>query len=193
MKTICVYCGSSDNMNLEYLQAAQAMGAAIASRGIHLVYGAGSTGLMGALADGALQAGGKVTGVIPKIFYTPVLAHKALTHLEIVDDMHTRKARMVELADAFIALPGGYGTLEELFEVLTWSQIGLHHKPVGLLNTRNYFDLLLKLIEHARLEGFIYSEHIALFTCEEQPARLLETLSNHKHPTGLDRWLTRKD
>jgi uncharacterized protein (TIGR00730 family) len=157
MKSVCVYCGSSDDIRKEYLEAARRMGNAIAGRGIQLIYGAGSTGMMGAVADGALDAGGEVIGVIPSIFNTPQLAHNGLTRLEVVENIHLRKARMIELAGGFIALPGGFGTLEELFEILTWAQIGLHHKPVGLLNTLSYFDPLLALVEHAYTEGFIYT------------------------------------
>lgn len=192
MKNICVYCGSSDKMNQIYMDAAREMGAAIAKRGMTVIYGAGSTGLMGSIADGALEAGGEVTGVIPEIFNTPVLAHTGLTRLEVVENMHVRKARMAELADAFIALPGGFGTFEELFEMLTWAQIGLHSKPVGVLNTNHYFDPLLELVEHARREGFIYDEHRSLLLSAEQPEDLLDALANHQPPQNLDRWLTRK-
>ncbi len=191
MKSICVYCGSSDKMDFEYLEAARLMGATVAAHGLQLIYGAGSTGLMGALADSALEGGGEVIGVIPSYFNTPVLAHANLTKLEVVDTIHQRKARMVELADAFVALPGGFGTLEELFEMLTWAQIGLHQKPVGLLNTRRYFDPLLAMIDHAREEGFIYDEHRSLFTCADQPGELLQALTNHRRPSGLERWLSR--
>lgn len=193
MKSICVYCGSSDKIHAEYMTAAYEMGTAIAGKQMRLVYGAGSTGLMGAVANGALDNGGEVLGVMPSIFNTPTLVHSGLTHLEIVDDMHVRKARLEELSDAFIALPGGFGTMEELFEMLTWAQIGLHKKPVGLLNIRNYFNPLLELVENARVEGFIYNEHRELFTSSDQPARLLESLQNHNPPAGLDRWLTRQD
>jgi uncharacterized protein (TIGR00730 family) len=193
MKSVCVYCSSSDQLPPEYLAAAREMGAAIAGRGLQIVYGAGSTGLMGALADGALQAGGRVVGVIPALFNTPKLAHNGLTRLEVVETIHVRKARMIELADAFIALPGGYGTLEELFEVLTWAQIGLHAKPVGLLNTHGYYDALLEQVERARREGFIYQEHRSLFTCAGDPGELLDALANFKRPTGLERWLSRDD
>jgi len=193
MKSICVYCGSADKMHPDYQTAAREMGGAIAKRGWQLIYGAGSTGLMGAVADGALEMGGEVIGVIPSYFNTPTLAHSGLTQLEVVDTIHERKARMIKLADAIIALPGGFGTLEELLEALTWAQIGLHRKPVGLLNVRNYYDPLLKLIEHARSEGFIYAEHASLFTWREKPQDLLEALSNHHHPEGLERWLTRED
>ena len=191
MQTICVYCGSSDKMRPSYLQAAFEMGQAIARRGLTLAYGAGCTGMMGAVADGALQAGGQVVGVIPSMFANPTLMHTGLTRLEIVDTMHTRKARLVDISDAFIALPGGYGTFEELFEVLTWAQIGLHRKPVGLLNAESYFDPLLATIDHARTEGFMYAEHRGLFTHAEQPEVLLEALEGFKTPDNLDVWLTR--
>ena len=148
---------------------------------------------MGAVANGALENEGHVVGVIPEIFNTPTLAHNGLTRLEIVEDMHQRKARLVELSDGFIALPGGFGTLEELFEVLTWAQIGLHQKPIGLLNVQHYFDPLLELLENANSEGFIYSEHQALYTSSDNPGQLLETLLNHKPPSGLERWLTREE
>ncbi|MCJ7658192.1 MAG: TIGR00730 family Rossman fold protein [Anaerolineales bacterium] len=193
MKRICVYCGSSDKLHQDYLAAAYQMGSLLTARNLEIVYGAGSTGSMGALADGALQAGGTVIGVIPDYFNTPALAHQNLTSLEVVGSIHERKARMIELADAFIALPGGFGTFEELFEALTWAQIGLHSKPVGLLNTRHYFDPLLAMVKHAQTEGFIYDEHRALFTCEEKPADLLSAMEKHNHPEGLERWMTREE
>jgi uncharacterized protein (TIGR00730 family) len=193
MKTICVYCGSSDKLHPDYLDAASQLGRLLAEKNLEIVYGAGSTGSMGALADGALQAGGKVIGIIPGYFNTPVLAHQHLTKLEVVNSIHERKARMIELADAFIALPGGFGTFEELFETLTWAQIGLHSKPVGLLNIKSYFDPLLTMIQHAHDEGFIYDEHRALFSCEKEPGALLNALMNHQHPQGLERWMTREE
>jgi uncharacterized protein (TIGR00730 family) len=192
MKTVCVYCGSSDKMGDHYLLSAQEMGAEIARRGLVLAYGAGCTGMMGAVADGALQAGGQVVGVIPEMFATPTLMYTDLTRLEIVGSMHARKQRLVDISDAFIALPGGYGTFEELFEILTWAQIGLHQKPVGLLNTHHYFDPLLTAIEHARTEGFIYTEHRALFVVQEQPAALLDQLADYQYPSGMEKWLTRQ-
>ncbi len=193
MKSICVYCGSSDKIKPAYLEGATQMGRAIAKRGLQLWYGAGCTGLMGAVADGALEAGGEVIGVIPAMFHTPQLAHAGLTRLEIVDSMHLRKERLAEQAEAFIALPGGFGTFEELFEILTWAQIGLHQKPVGLLNTLGYYDALVNMVEYARLEGFIYNEHRALFLCEKEPETLLDQLESYQIPSGLDRWLTRPD
>lgn len=191
MKTICVYCGSSDKMRPAYLEAARQMGAAIARRKMSVVYGAGCTGMMGAVADGALEAGGEVIGVIPELFATPQLMHYGLTRLEIVENIHLRKARMAELADAFIAMPGGFGTFEELFEMLTWAQIGLHRKPVGLLNTEAYFMPLLKMVEHAQNEGFIYDEHAVLLSHAPTPDALLDALENYTYPGGLERWLTR--
>ena len=191
MKRICIYCGCSDKIPQTYLDAAYEMGKTLAQNDITLIYGAGSTGMMGAVANGAIEAGGKVWGVIPKIFDTPQLAHKGLTHYEVTDNMHTRKARMADLADGFIALAGGFGTFEELFEIITWAQIGLHRKPIGLLNTNGYFDLLLGLAAHAEQEGFIYSEHQNLFTHAVSPAVLLEQMNNHTVPEGLERWVDR--
>lgn len=193
LKTICVYCGSADHVHPEYMDAARETGVVIAARGLTLVYGAGSTGLMGAVANGSLEAGGEVIGVIPEYFNTPTLAHPKLSRLEVVENIQQRKARMAELADAFIALPGGYGTLEEFFEILAWAQIGLHSKPIGLLNTRNYYAPLLSLVEHAKSEGFIYAEHRTLFDIADQPETLLDHLAHYQPPEGLDRWLTRQE
>jgi len=190
-KSICVYCGSADGLDKDYLDAARAIGQIMAERGIELVYGAGKTGMMGALADGVLAAGGQVTGVVPDNLNQPQLIHAGLTHLEVVGDIHQRKARMSQLAEAFIALPGGYGTLDELFETLTWAQIGLHTKPVGLLNTREYFSPLLQMIERARSEKFIYDEHRDLLVSSSDPQDLLRQLENFKVPTGLERWVNR--
>lgn len=191
LKRVCVYCGSSDSVPAGYLEAARAMGQALAARGLTVVYGGGRTGMMGALADAALAAGAQVIGVLPRIFHTPSLAHSGLTELYLVEDMHQRKARMAELADAFVALPGGFGTLEELFEILTWAQIGLHRRPVGVLNVQGYFDPLLGLIEHVRRNGFIYAEHRGLLLCEAEPERLLERMETYRPPDGLERWVAR--
>ncbi|MFH1634876.1 MAG: TIGR00730 family Rossman fold protein [Chloroflexota bacterium] len=192
MKRICIYCGSSDKIAAEYLEAAYQMGQSVAQRGMTVIYGAGRTGSMGAVANGAIDAGGEVWGVIPEQFNTPQLAHKGLAHLEVVENMHIRKARMAELADAFIALPGGFGTLEELFEIITWAQIGLHHNPIGLLNTKGYYNHLLTMVELADAEGFIYSVHRQLFTHADEPGDLLDALTNHRHPEGLERWVERE-
>ncbi len=192
IQSVCVYCGSADGLRKEYLDAAFKMGQALASAGLRLVYGAGKTGLMGAVAEGALQAGGQVTGVVPVYLNQPHLIHAALTELEIVETIHLRKARMSELADAFIALPGGYGTFEELFETLTWAQIGLHQKPIGLLNTLNYFDPLIRMVQHALKEGFIYAEHRTLLLSSGEPQELLEWIRKFEMPGGMDRWVSRK-
>jgi len=189
--SICVYCGSADNLNPKYLEAAAEMGRLIAVRGLRLVYGAGKTGLMGALADNALKAGGEVTGVAPQNLNTLQLIHQNLTKLEIVPDIHMRKARMYEQADAFIAMPGGYGTLDELFETLTWAQIGLHAKPTGILNTLHYYDPLLVMIEKAKLEKFIFAEHRSLFVDDCDPGALLDKLFKFEFPDALDRWVDR--
>jgi uncharacterized protein (TIGR00730 family) len=167
------------------------MGNEIARAGLQLVYGAGKTGLMGAVADGVLEAGGKVIGVIPENLNTPQLVHGGLTSLEVVSGIQVRKARMSALADAFIALPGGFGTFDELFETLTWAQIGLHHKPIGLLNTRGYFNPMLEMVEHARKEKFIYPEHCNLVLHDENPAMLLKKLRTFQPPQGLERWVNR--
>jgi len=193
IEKICVYCGSSDDMDELYIDAAYKMGKVIAEKGIQLWYGAGSTGLMGAVANGALENGGEVIGVIPELFNTPALAHGKLTRLEVVESMHKRKEKLAKEADAFIALPGGFGTFEEFFEILTWAQIGIHNKPIGLLNTNHYYDLMLQMIEHSLQEGFIYAEHRKLFVDSSQPDDLLMWLMDFSPPSNLERWLTRDD
>ncbi|TAK13887.1 MAG: TIGR00730 family Rossman fold protein [Anaerolineae bacterium] len=191
MKSICVFCGSSDSIPAHYYESARAMGTAIAGRGLKLVYGAGSTGLMGAVANGALAAGGEVVGVIPQFFHNPALAHSGLTQIEVTPDMHTRKARMYALSDAFVALPGGLGTMDEFFEAVTWAQIGLHRKPVGLLNVSGYFDGLLSFLDRVREEGFMYKEHGDLFRSHAEPEPLLTALADYRPPDGLERWVAR--
>jgi len=191
MEAVCVYCGSSDKINRVYIEAARQMGVTIAKRGLRLVYGAGSTGLMGAVADGALEAGGEVIGVMPKIFDTPQLAHQGITRYEVVKDLHTRKARIAEISDGFIALPGGYGTLEELLEILTWAQIGLHSKPIGLLNTNGYYDALLAFFDQIEREGFMYAEHQSLYRCASEPEKLLDMMEAYQPPPGLESWVER--
>lgn len=191
--SICVYAGSADGLAAEYIDQAYLLGKRLAEEGVRLVYGAGKTGLMGAVADGTLQNGGKVTGIIPESLNQPQLLHNGLTELEVVPTIHQRKARMSELASAFIALPGGFGTFEELFETLAWAQIGLHHKPIGLLNTNGYYDPLLGLIEHTQKAGFIYPEHCQLLVQAAQPDALFEKLAQYTGPVGLDRWVTRPE
>ena len=191
MKSICVYCGSAKLASREYFAAAKGMGETLARRGQTLVYGGGRTGLMGSLADSALANGGEVIGVITESMNTPELVHTRLTRLEVTATIHQRKARMYALAEGYIALPGGYGTLDELFETLTWAQIGLHQKPVGLLNTSGYFDPLLAMVDHAYAEGFIYKEHRSLLIAAKEPAVLLDALEHYIPPEGLNRWIER--
>jgi len=193
IERVCVFCGSSDKVSPAYVQVAVDMGRAIARRGLSLVYGGGGTGLMGALADGALAEGGHVIGVLPRLFDSPALRHAGLAELRLVDSMHERKAMMVEISHAFVALPGGFGTLEELFEVLTWAQIGLHQRPVGLLNAQAYFAPLLEWMEHAAAEGFIYPEHRSLYVSANEPDALLDRLNGFERPEGLERWMTRTE
>jgi uncharacterized protein (TIGR00730 family) len=190
MESICVYCGSSDAVSPDYLAAARQMGQVLAGRGLRLIYGGGKTGLMGAVADGALEGGGEVVGVIIPSMNTPALAKNDLTHMDVVPDMHARKARMHELSDGYIALPGGFGTLDELFETLTWGQVGEHQKPVGLLNVKRYDVPLLGTLEHAVKEGFIFQEHLNALACEADPETLLDAMGNHQHPhEAVRRWM----
>jgi uncharacterized protein (TIGR00730 family) len=191
IKSICVYCGSADNLPLVYLDAAAQIGKLLAKNGYRLVYGAGKTGMMGTLADSVLSNGGEVIGITPENLNPPQLIHANLTRLEVVPDIHIRKARMSALADAFIALPGGFGTLDELFETLTWAQIGLHAKPIGILNTNNYYDPLVEMVNKARSDHFIYSEHEQLFVIDCDPTALLDKLTNFCNPDGIDRWVHR--
>ena len=177
VKNICVFCGSRSGGPAVYADAAKHLGALLAARGLGLVYGAGHIGLMGIIADAVLNAGGRVVGVIPQDLVDRELAHKALTELIVVDTMHQRKALMAERADAFLALPGGYGTLDETFEILTWAQLGHHGKPVGLLNVAGFFDGLLAWLDHAVREGFIKPKHRDLLLVDDDAGRLLEELT----------------
>ncbi|WP_338844719.1 TIGR00730 family Rossman fold protein [Massilia sp. W12] len=176
MATLCVYCGSSDGALPAYRQAAQVLGQLLAQRGHTLVYGGGRLGLMGAVADAALAAGGRVLGVIPRALQEREVAHTQLSELHLVDNMHQRKAMMADLADAFITLPGGLGTLEELFEMLTWLQLGLHGKRIGLLNVAGFYDGLLAFIARQQEQGFVRAQHASLLLCEQQPEVLLQKL-----------------
>ena len=190
MKSICVYCGSADHVHLDYLLAARQMGETLARRGLTLIYGGGRTGLMGALADGVLESGGQVIGVIVESMNTPALAHPGITRMEVTPLIHQRKARMYELADAYVAMPGGYGTLDELFETLTWAQIGVHAKPVGLLNVGGYFDPLLAMLDRAEKEGFVFPEHRQGLLCASDPSVLLDAMKNHEPPVeAVKRWM----
>ena len=178
MKAVAVFCGGSAGVNPAYTQAAEELGRELAGRGLTLVYGGGHIGLMGVLADAALAAGGKVAGVIPQSLVDREIAHTKLSRLEVVPDMLTRKARMAELADAFIALPGGYGTLDELFEMLTWTRIGVQIKPCGVLNVEGYYDKLISWIAHADNQGFIRAGHRDLLVAEAEITKLLDKLAS---------------
>jgi len=190
LANICVYCGASDGVNGDYLTGAAALGGEMARRGYGLVYGGGSVGVMGAVARGVAENGGAVHGVIPRPLVPKEVSGEPIGELEIVDSMHTRKARMAELADAFIALPGGFGTLEELFETITWTQLGIHRKPIGLLNIAGFYDPLLALIEHSIAQGFIRPKYRGLLVAESDPAALLDRLSIHETPDGFVQWIT---
>jgi uncharacterized protein (TIGR00730 family) len=190
MPRICVFAGSSDGARPAYRQSAVELGRILAARGLGLVYGGARVGLMGALADAALEAGGEVVGVIPGALVDREVAHTGLTDLRVVASMHERKAVMAELSDGFIALPGGWGTWEELFEILTWGQLGLHRKPCGLLNVQGYFDPLLELMAHAVEEGFVRAEHGSTIPCETSPEALLARLARHV-PLRGEKWIDR--
>lgn len=190
MKSICVFCGSSDTVHTDYVNAAHQMGRTLAERGIRLIYGGGKTGLMGAIADGVLDAGGQVTGIIIPTMNTVALAHIGLTQMDVVEGMHARKARMHELSDGYIALPGGLGTFDELFETITWGQTGAHEKPVGLFNVKNYYAPLLAAIDHAVQEGFIFKEHRDALFCESDLNLLLDKMERYEHPhAAVKRWM----
>ncbi|MBA5606402.1 TIGR00730 family Rossman fold protein [Duganella sp. FT3S] len=175
-KSICVYCGANPGASPRYADAARALGRALVEDNIALIYGGGNVGLMGIIADEVLRLGGDVTGVIPTALMEREVGHMGLTRQFIVKDMHERKAMMAKLADGFIAMPGGMGTLEELFEMLTWSQLGIHAKPVGLLNVDGFYDSLMGFINHASGEGFIRPQHAALMMVESDPQALVQRL-----------------
>ncbi|MFN9031643.1 MAG: TIGR00730 family Rossman fold protein [Betaproteobacteria bacterium] len=179
INNVCVFCGSQPGGRPEYLAAARELGSMLARNGVGIVYGGGHIGMMGALADAALAANGRVAGVIPEHLMRPEVAHQRLSELVVVDTMHTRKRLMAERSDAFVVLPGGYGTFEEMFEMVTWLQLKLHTKPVGILNVENYFDHLLQFLRHAAAEGFIRPAHFDLVIVESGAPLLLERLRRH--------------
>ena len=192
MPRICVFAGSSPGAHPAYHEAASALGATLAAQRIGVVYGGANVGLMGALANAALSAGGEVIGIIPAALVAREIAHQGLTELRIVASMHERKAAMANLSDAFIALPGGLGTLEELFEVLTWAQLGLHRKPAGLLNVNGYFDGLLGFLDHAVTERFLKAQQRAMLVVSPTVDDLLEQLHDC-HPPHVDKWIDRAE
>jgi uncharacterized protein (TIGR00730 family) len=190
IERICVFCGSRPGARPEYLDAARRLGSLLAERGIGLVYGGASVGIMGAVANAVLKGGGEVVGVIPRAMVDRELAHDHLTELRIVNSMHERKALMAELSDAVIALPGGFGTFEELFETITWSQLGIHRKGIGVLNVHGFYDGMISLIEHAIEEQFALTEHRALVLDAPEPEALLDLILSHEPPPPVNRWLS---
>ncbi len=191
MKWICVFCGSSPGGRPEYRAATNELASELVRRGIGVVYGGGKVGLMGALADSVLAAGGEVVGVIPEHLMAREIGHPALTKLHVVRSMHERKARMADLSDGFIALPGGFGTLEEFCEVLTWSQLGLHAKPCGILNVLDYYSPFLAMLDHAAHERFLMPENRALVLAQNSPRELLRAMEEWQ-PVWVEKWLDRE-
>jgi uncharacterized protein (TIGR00730 family) len=189
IRRVCVFCGSSTGADPIHAHEARRLARALAGRGAGLVFGGGSVGLMGVIADEALAAGAEVIGVIPHGLVAREVAHRGLRDQRVVPTMHARKALMAELADAFVALPGGFGTLEELFEVLTWAQLGIHHKPIGLLNTRGYFDPLLAFVDGAIAAGFVRPEYRSFLVVADAPEALLDALARH-HPPPMAAWIS---
>jgi uncharacterized protein (TIGR00730 family) len=187
MKTVCVFCGSSTGNNSKYSAAAKHLGQLLAERKLTLVYGGGNIGLMGEIANSVLAHQGKAIGVIPRFLVEKELVHERLSEVKIVDSMHERKAMMAELADGFIALPGGFGTLEETVEVLTWAQLGLHRKPVGLLNVDRYFNFLYEFFEHMVKEAFLHPEYKDMILIKDDAAEMLDSLVKYPLP-DIDKW-----
>lgn len=192
MNRICVYCGSSGGRQPLYAEAARALGATLAERKLGLVYGGASIGVMGAVAEAVLAAGGEAIGVIPTVLMRKEVAHQSLTELREVATMHERKALMVELADGFMALPGGFGTLDELFEILTWAQLGMHQKPCGILNVGGYFDHLITFMRHSVAEEFVREPQLQALLIDDDPARLLDRFADYR-PMPVKRWIAADD
>lgn len=188
MQRICVFCGSSAGASPVYAEAARAMGRTLVARGLSLVYGGGQVGLMGVVADAVLEAGGEVVGVIPHALNAREIAHAGLTTLHVVDSMHERKAMMAAMADAFIAMPGGFGTYEEFFEAVTWTQLGVHKKPCGLLNVAGFYDPVIQFIDQAVREQFIRTAHRETILMDSDPARLLDALARVVLP-DVPKWI----
>ena len=192
LRRVCVYCGANRGRDPAYAEAARSMGRALARRGIGLVTGGGRVGLMGVVADAALDAGGQVTGIIPEALMKKELAHAGLTELVVTSSMHERKARMAELSDGFIALPGGLGTYEELFEIWTWAQLGWHAKPCGVLNASGFYDKLVAFLDGATEAEFLKPQHRAMLIVETDPDRLLDRFDAYEAP-NVAQWIGRAD
>jgi uncharacterized protein (TIGR00730 family) len=193
MRRLCVFCGSNVGGPAVYADAARRFGEQMVARGLELVFGAGHVGLMGVLADAVLAAGGVAVGVIPQALVDKELAHTGLTALHVVETMHQRKALMADLSDGFAALPGGYGTCDELFEILTWAQLGLHSKPIGLLNVAAFFTPLLAWLDHTVGEGFVRPAHRRLLLDADEPAALLDALLRFRPEAGKPKWIDREE
>ncbi len=192
MKALCVFCGSSPGSDPDFADMARALGTRLAERGIGLVYGGGNVGLMGIVADACLEAGGEVQGVIPEHLLELELAHQGVTKLHVVGSMHERKALMNELADGFISLPGGIGTLEEMFETLTWSQLGIQEKPCGLLDVDGYFSSLREFLDRMVEKRFLLAEHRDLLLVDDEPDRLIDRMQVFERPgPGIEKWVDR--
>jgi uncharacterized protein (TIGR00730 family) len=189
MNRICVFCGSSSGSHARYADAARTLGGALVRRGIGLVYGGGNVGLMGIIADEVMAAGGEVIGVIPDALVERELAHSDVTQMIVVRSMHERKAKMAELSNGFVAMPGGYGTFEEFCEIITWAQLGLHRKPCGILNVNGYYDPLMRLFDHAVAEGFLRPANRKLVLEESDPERLLTALATYT-PLHTEKWIS---
>lgn len=189
LRSVCVFCGSRPGARPEFREAAEALGAELARRGLTLVYGGASVGLMGVLADAVLTNGGQAMGVLPRHLAKRELAHKSLAELHLVDSMHERKALMAERSDAFIALPGGFGTFDELFEIITWAQLGLHRKPIGLLDVGGYFQPLLAMVERGVRDGFIPEAHHQPFSVSPSAPELLDALATGPTLVLTEKWL----
>lgn len=192
MKRLCVFCGSNIGTREIYKTTARALGAEMARRDIGLVYGGGNVGLMGVIADAILDADGQAIGIIPAHLVSKEIEHKRLTDLRVVNSMHERKAMMADLADGFVALPGGFGTYDEFCEVVTWAQLGLHSKPCAILNLDGFYDPLLAMFDHAAAEGFIRPAHRAMILVASDPAALLDQMQAYRAPI-LEKWITRAD
>lgn len=190
MNHICVFCGSNAGHNPVYTQAAVELGQLMASRNIGLVYGGGNVGLMGIIADACLEAGGKVTGVIPEFLLAKEVGHTGLTEMIVVKTMHERKQRMADLSEGFIAMPGGFGTLDELCEILTWAQLGLHGFPIGLLNVNHYFQPLVNMFDHMAEERFLHPQNRSMVLLHDRPEELLALMDTWQ-PPNVEKWMDR--
>ncbi|PCE24949.1 Rossman fold protein, TIGR00730 family [Paraburkholderia acidicola] len=188
MKSVCVYCGSSSGARPLYVEAARAFGRALVEHDLALIYGGGKVGLMGTIADTVMEAGGRAIGIIPELLVSKEIGHRGLTELHVVPDMHHRKKMMADLSDAFVAMPGGVGTLEELFEAYTWAQLGYHQKPVAVLNIDGFYDPLIAMLEHTVQEGFMRQTYLDMLQVDSDPTALIGKLQHHQ-PIVADKWV----